>query len=178
MIRTFDGDTPAIAESAYVDESAVVIGDVAIGPDASVWPNTVLRGDMGRIVLREGANVQDNATCHEGADVGRYATVGHGAIVHGATVGERALVGMNAVVLDRVVVGERSLVAAGSVVTEDTELPASVLAAGTPAEVRTEVEDSPWAVAADVYVENARQHARSSEVVSREETPEPDLEGA
>ena len=170
MIRSFDGAKPEIAESAYVDESAVVVGEVTIETDASVWPGTVLRGDNGRIVVREGANVQDNATIHEGSEIGPYATVGHNAIVHGATVGERAMVGMGAVVLDRSTIGRESLVGANSLVTEGTEVPASVLVAGTPAEVVKEVEDSPWAAAGDHYVELATRYAETSAEITLSST--------
>lgn len=174
MIRSFDGREPTIADSAYVDERAVVIGNVTIEADASVWPGAVLRGDHGEIVLEEGANVQDNATVHEGSTIGPYATVGHNAIVHAATVGERAMVGMGAIVLDRATVGAESLVAANSVVTEDATVPESVLVVGAPAEVRKEVEDSPWATAADHYVELAGRYAETSEVLERG-TLEPDV---
>ena len=133
MIRSFDGLVPQIAESAYVDERATVVGDVRIEADASVWPGVVLRGDRGRIVVREGANVQDNATVHEGSEIGPSATVGHNAIVHAATVGARSVIGMGAIVLDRGEVGAESIVAANSVVTPDTSIPDSVLAMGAPA---------------------------------------------
>lgn len=167
VLRSFEGTSPTVHESAYVDETAVVIGDVTIEKDASVWPQTTLRGDSGAIVVREGANVQDNAVCHEGCEIGPYATIGHTAIVHAATVGERATVGMSATVLDRAHIGERSLIAAGSVVTEDTQIPAETVAVGTPAEVRETVEDSPWTAAGDHYVELARRHQRTSERIER-----------
>ena len=163
VIRSFEGTTPDIHESARVDESAVVIGDVTVEAEASVWPNVTLRGDSGEIVVREGANVQDNAVCHEGCEIGPSATVGHTAIVHAATVGERAMVGMSATVLDGAHVGKESLVAAGSVVTEDTEIPSNTLVAGTPAEVRKEVENSPWTHAGEHYVELAKRHEHSVE---------------
>ena len=170
MIRTFDGTEPKIADSAYVDDAAVVIGNVTIEADASVWPGTVLRGDNGEIVVREGANVQDNATLHEGTEIGPFATVGHNAVVHNATVGERAMVGMGAVVLDRSTIGPKSLVGANSTVTEGTEVPDSVLVAGTPAEVIKEVENSPWAAAGEHYVELATRYAESSEEITRSAT--------
>ncbi|MFB6160666.1 MAG: gamma carbonic anhydrase family protein [Haloferacaceae archaeon] len=165
VVRSFEGTAPEIAASAYVDETAVVVGDVTVGPEASVWPNVTLRGDHGSIRIGEGANVQDNAVCHEGVEIAPHATVGHAAIVHAAEVRERAMVGMGAVVLDDAVVGERALVGAGAVVTEGTEVPASTLVAGTPAEVRKEVEDSPWAEAGDRYVALSRRHADSAERV-------------
>ena len=161
MLRSFDGMEPDIHDSAYVDPAAVVIGDVTIEAEASVWPNVTLRGDHGNITLREGANVQDNAVLHEGAEIGPYATVGHTAIVHNSTVEERALVGMSATVLDRSTVGERAMVGANSLVTEDTDIEPNTLYAGTPAEKIKEVEDSPWAYAGDRYVELSREHMES-----------------
>lgn len=172
MIRSFDGLEPTIADSAYVDPAATVIGDVTLEAETSVWPGTVLRGDDGAIVLREGANVQDNATVHEGAELGAYATVGHNAVVHGASVGSRAMVGMGAIVLDDAHVGEESLVGANSLVTEGTEIPPSVLVTGTPAEVRKEVEESIWRYAGDAYVDLSRRHAATSTVLAEAHEPE------
>jgi carbonic anhydrase/acetyltransferase-like protein (isoleucine patch superfamily) len=165
MIRSFDGATPDVDSSAYVDADATVIGDVRIGAEASVWPGAVLRGDRGRIVLGERANVQDNATLHEGATLEAGATVGHNAVVHGATVGERSLIGMGAVVLDGTTVGEGSVVAANSTVTEDAEIPDGVLAAGTPAAVVEELGETAWMEAGDVYADLAKAHAATSRVV-------------
>ncbi|MFB1062358.1 gamma carbonic anhydrase family protein [Natrinema sp. H-ect4] len=162
MLRSFNGTEPQVADSAYVDETAVVIGDVVIEDEASVWPNTTLRGDHGTIVVGEGANVQDNAVLHETAELEPYSTVGHSAIVHDATVAERALVGMNAVVLDGAHVGEGAVVAAGSVVTEDTEIPSSTLVAGAPAEPKTEIDDPGLEATADRYVELSKEHAETS----------------
>ncbi len=163
MLRSFDGTEPQVADSAYVDESAVVIGDVVLEADASVWPNATLRGDHGRIVVGEGGNVQDNAVLHEDAELEPYATVGHSAIVHDATVHERALVGMNAVVLDGARIGEGAVVAAGSVVTEGTEVEPSTLVAGAPAEPKAEVDDPRLEETADRYVELSSRHAECSE---------------
>lgn len=168
MLRSFDGIEPEVADSAYVADSAVVIGNVVIEEEASVWPNATLRGDHQTIVLKEGSNVQDNAVLHEGAVLEKHATVGHGAIVHAATVGERGLVGMNAVVLDDTYVGEEALVAAGSVVTEGTDIPPNTLVTGSPAEVKTEVEDSPWAEAGERYVELSRKHMETSEILDED----------
>ncbi len=165
MLRSYQGTKPDVAESAYVDPAAVVIGDVTIEANASVWPNVTIRGDHGPITLREGANIQDNAVIHEGAAIGSYATVGHTAIVHNATLEERALVGMHATVLDRSVIGERAMVGANSLVTEDTEIEAKTLYAGTPAEKIKEVENSPWAYAGDRYVELSREHMEHSESI-------------
>jgi carbonic anhydrase/acetyltransferase-like protein (isoleucine patch superfamily) len=140
MIRAVDGLKPDIAESAYVDDAAVVIGDVVIEAEASVWPNTTLRGDHGQVVVGERSNVQDNAVLHEDAVLEPDVTVGHSAIVHGCTVETGALVGMNAVVLDDVTVGEGAVVGAGSVVTEGTDVPPETLVVGSPADVKTELD--------------------------------------
>jgi len=174
VIRAFDGERPEVAESAYVDESAVVIGRVRIEAEASVWPGAVIRGDRDEIVLREGANVQDNATLHEDAEIGSYATVGHNAVVHAATVGRRSTIGMGATILDGSVIGERSIVGANSLVTEDTTVPESVLAAGSPAEVIKDVEGSYWAEAADRYVDLADRYERTAVDLDRDETTDPD----
>jgi carbonic anhydrase/acetyltransferase-like protein (isoleucine patch superfamily) len=149
---------PDVADSAYVDEAAVVVGDVVIEAEASVWPNATLRGDHGQVVVGEGANVQDNAVLHEDTVLEPSVTVGHSAIVHAATVATGALVGMNAVVLDDARVGERAVVGAGSVVTEGTDLPAGTLAVGTPAEVRRELDDPAPDAAADHYRELATRY--------------------
>jgi carbonic anhydrase/acetyltransferase-like protein (isoleucine patch superfamily) len=164
MLRAVDGMEPEIADSAYVDPAAVVIGDVVVEADASVWPNTTLRGDHGQVVVGERANVQDNAVLHEDAVIESDVTVGHSAIVHACTVAEGALVGMNAVVLDDAHVGEGAVVAAGSVVTEGTEVPPETLVVGSPAEVTTEL-DGPvgeataahYADLADTYVETGER---------------------
>jgi carbonic anhydrase/acetyltransferase-like protein (isoleucine patch superfamily) len=144
---------PVVADSAYVDETAVVIGDVVVEAGASVWPNATLRGDHGRIVVGEGANVQDNAVLHEDAVLEPSVTVGHAAVVHAATVAEEALVGMGAVVLDDARVGGRAVVGAGSVVTEGTDIPPETLAVGSPASVKTELDDPDAGRAATHYQE-------------------------
>jgi carbonic anhydrase/acetyltransferase-like protein (isoleucine patch superfamily) len=163
VLRSLDGVEPDVHESAHVDETAVVIGDVTLEADASVWPNAVLRGDRGEIHIGEGANVQDGAVCHEGADIASGATIGHNAIVHAATVGERALVGMGATVLDESVVGEAAMVAANALVVEDTDVPARTLVAGVPAEVKSTYEESPWADAGEEYERLSALHAETSE---------------
>ncbi|MEF8784256.1 MAG: gamma carbonic anhydrase family protein [Haloarculaceae archaeon] len=163
MIRSVDGMEPTIADSAYVDETAVVIGDVVIEAEASIWPNATLRGDHGRIVVGEGANVQDNAVLHEDAVLKPSVTVGHTAIVHAATVAEAALVGMGSVVLDDAHVGEQAVIGAGSVVTEGTEIPPGTLAVGSPATVKTELDDPGTGAAAAHYRELSTRYEETGE---------------
>jgi carbonic anhydrase/acetyltransferase-like protein (isoleucine patch superfamily) len=142
-IVEFEGKAPRISSSAWVAPTAVLIGDVTIEADASIWFGAVLRGDFGRIHVGRGACVQDNCVVHCAEDhptvIGEGVTVGHLSILEGCTIEKDALVGMGSILMQRVHVGERSLVAAGSVVTEGTDIPAGVVAAGAPASVRKEL---------------------------------------
>lgn len=139
----FEGKRPQVHPDAFVAATATLIGDVVVEKGASVWYGAVLRGDECSIVVREGANVQDNSVLHAGPgetlEIGAYATIAHGVICHGRSVGERALVANGTVVLDGAVIGAGSLVAAGAVVTPGTEIPAGVLAAGAPCRVKGEI---------------------------------------
>jgi carbonic anhydrase/acetyltransferase-like protein (isoleucine patch superfamily) len=143
MIIEFEGKTPRVAEDAYLAPTAVLIGDVTVGPGASIWFGAVLRGDNSAIVIGEGSNVQDNCVIHCAEDlptiVGRNVTVGHMAMLEGCVIGDGALIGMGAIVLQRASVGTNALIAAGAVVGEGTEIPGGVLAAGVPARVKKEL---------------------------------------
>jgi carbonic anhydrase/acetyltransferase-like protein (isoleucine patch superfamily) len=133
----FEGKRPTVHPEAFVAPTATLIGAVTVERGASVWYGAVLRADICTIVVREGANVQDNSVLHaapgEKLVIGRNATVGHGCVVHCKEIGEQALVGNGSTLLDHAVVGPRTLVAAGSVVTPGTELPGGMVAAGIPA---------------------------------------------
>ena len=139
MLVTYKGKTPVVDETAFVAENATLIGDVTVGPDASVWFGAVVRGDNGPIVIGRGSNVQDNATLHTepgfGLTVGENVTIGHNAVVHCGQVRDGALIGMGAVVLNEAVVGEYATVGAGAVVKQNDELPPYSLAVGIPAKV-------------------------------------------
>ena len=132
-------DYPQIDPSCFIAESAVIIGDVRIEKGCSIWPGAVLRADLNTITIKEGANVQDNCVIHVTRDfetvIGRNTSVGHGAIVHGARIGDNCIVGMNATVLDGVVVGNNCLIGAGAVVTPGTRIPDNSLVIGVPAKV-------------------------------------------
>lgn len=144
MIRSFEDQHPQIADSAYVDPAATVIGDVRIQAEATVLPGAVLRADSGGTIdLYERANVQDNATLHADAPGHRVileenAAVGHNAIVHNASVGHHSLVGMNATVLDDAAIEPYSIVAANSLVKESQRVDSYTLVGGTPASILRE----------------------------------------
>jgi carbonic anhydrase/acetyltransferase-like protein (isoleucine patch superfamily) len=145
-VLPFDGHTPDIDPTGWLAPTATVIGRVTIGPRASVFYGAVLRGDMDEIVLGAGSNLQDNCVVHTDTGVptriGANVGVGHGAIVHGATVGDGALIGMAATLLNGAVVGEGAFVAAGALVREGQEVPPHHLAVGVPAKVRGELDDA------------------------------------
>ena len=136
---SIEGVVPVVHPSAYVHPTAVLIGDVHIGPNCYVGPNASLRGDFGRIVLLAGANVQDNCVMHgfpqQDTLVEENGHIGHGAVLHSCTVRRDALVGMNAVVMDEAEVGERAIVAACAFVPAGTKVAEQTLVAGVPAKV-------------------------------------------
>ena len=144
-VYAIDGITPVVHPTAFVHPSAVLIGDVIVGARAYIGPCASLRGDFGRIIVEEGANIQDSCILHgfAGKDtvVGAECTIGHGAILHGCNVGRGALVGMNCVVNDNAEVGEDAIVAALAFVKAEERIPARSLAAGIPARVRRSVTD-------------------------------------
>ncbi|HYB97664.1 MAG TPA: gamma carbonic anhydrase family protein [Candidatus Limnocylindrales bacterium] len=167
MIRSYDNLAPRIAFSAWVAPTAVVVGDVEIGEDSSIWYGCVVRGDVFHVRIGARTNVQDMTVIHVTHE--RYPTilhdditVGHRAVLHGCTVESRALIGIGAVVLDQAVIGEGALVAAGSLVTPSTRVPCGMMVMGAPARVVREVTDAERAWMAESsrnYVEYARRHA-------------------
>jgi carbonic anhydrase/acetyltransferase-like protein (isoleucine patch superfamily) len=157
----FAGRTPEVHETAWIAENASLIGKVHVHANASVWFGAVLRGDIDEIELGPGSNLQDNVVVHteQGfpAIVGSSVSVGHGAVVHGCTIEDGCLIGMNATVLTGAVVGRDSLVAAGSVVLEGVKIPPRSLVAGVPGKVRRELTDE----------EIEGMHGNSSRYVTR-----------
>jgi len=144
-IFEFQGIKPVIAESAFVHPNATVIGDVIIGEHVYIGPNATLRGDWGQIIIEDECNVQESCTIHmfPGVTVKlkNKAHIGHGAVIHGATIEENCLIGMNAVVMDNVVVGKESIVGALALVREGMQIPPRSLVVGNPAKIIKEVSD-------------------------------------
>jgi phenylacetic acid degradation protein len=144
-VYAIDGIVPVVDPTAYVHPSAVLIGDVIIGPNCYVGPCASLRGDFGRLILERGSNIQDTCVMHgfPGTDtvVEEDGHIGHGAVLHGCRVGRNALVGMNAVIMDNAVIGEASIVAASAFVKAGVEIPPRMLVAGMPAKVIRPLSD-------------------------------------
>jgi carbonic anhydrase/acetyltransferase-like protein (isoleucine patch superfamily) len=140
-IRPYKGKHPQIAASAYIDPASVIIGDVVIGEDSSLWPLCVVRGDVNYIRIGSRTNIQDGSILHVMKDeypliLGDGITVGHSVTLHGCTVESRCLIGMRATILNGVVIGEGSIVAAGTLLTERTTIPPRSLVMGAPGKVK------------------------------------------
>jgi len=166
MIRTFQGIKPKIAKSAFIEETAAVIGDVVIGEDCSLWFHAVVRGDVNYIRLGDRTNVQDLCMLHVTHDthplvIGSDVTIGHNVVLHGCTVRDRVLIGMGAIIMDGAVIGEDCVVGAGALVTENTIVPPRNLILGSPAKVKRSVTNQELAwikESAQNYVKYARQY--------------------
>ncbi len=153
-----------IDKNVYVADGAYIIGDVTIGEDCGVWYNAVIRGDEDTIEIGKRTNIQDNAVLHIDTGfplkVGSNVTIGHGAIVHGCTIGDNVLVGMGAIIMNGAVIGDNSIIGAGALVTQNAQIPAGSVAFGNPAKVRGEVKEEDVTHIlhnADVYVDLAKE---------------------
>jgi carbonic anhydrase/acetyltransferase-like protein (isoleucine patch superfamily) len=147
VIRTYQGIKPAIPPSCFIEETAVVIGDVVMGEACSVWFHAVIRGDVNHIRIGNQTNVQDLCMLHVTHDthpliIGSDVTVGHNVVLHGCTIQDRVLVGMGAIIMDGAVIGEDSVVGAGALVVEGTVVPPKSLILGSPARIRRSVTDN------------------------------------
>jgi gamma-carbonic anhydrase len=146
VIRSFKGITPAVEPSAYIDQSAQVIGDVEIGAESSVWMNVVIRGDVNRIRIGKRTNIQDLTMVHVMREthptiIGSEVTVGHSAVVHGTTIEDRVLVGMGAVLLNGVHIESDCIIAAGTLLPEGTRIPSRSMVMGRPGKVKRQLTD-------------------------------------
>jgi carbonic anhydrase/acetyltransferase-like protein (isoleucine patch superfamily) len=166
VIRSLDGKTPRIDERAFVSEAAYIIGDVEIGPYASIWPGVVIRADSGVIKIGSHTNIQDNSVLHADSDaeIGSHTTIGHNVVCHAKRVGDRCLLGNGAVLNEGCEVGNDCLVAANSTVIESMLVPDGSLVRGSPARVRGELEARHRAMikhATDHYVRSVDRYKRS-----------------
>jgi carbonic anhydrase/acetyltransferase-like protein (isoleucine patch superfamily) len=176
LIRSYRGRWPQIAASAYIDPAAVVIGDVTIGEHASVWPGTVIRGDVHWIRIGACSNIQDGSILHVMKDqfpliIEDNVTVGHGVILHGCTIESRVLIGMGSILLNNVRVGAGSIIAAGTLLAEGTKVAPSSLFMGRPGKLRRtvtpkELEDiDAYAARYVEYAQTYREESSRAEVV-------------
>jgi len=147
MLRAYQGISPRIHDSCYIDESAQIIGDVEIGENSSVWMNAVIRGDVFAIRIGKNSNVQDCSVLHGmrhkyGVTMGDWVTVGHSVTLHGCTIGDRCLIGMGCIILNNTQIGEGSIIAAGALVPENTVIPPRSLFMGVPAKFQRQLSES------------------------------------
>ena len=160
MLRPYRGQLPRVHPTAYIDDSAQVIGDVEIGEESSVWMCVVIRGDVNRIRIGRRSNVQDGSVVHvmketHATIIGDNVTIGHAAVVHGCTIEDQCLIGMGAILLNGAHVGTQSIVAAGTLITEGMKVPSRSLVMGSPGKVKrllTHAEIVDIQVYADRYV--------------------------
>ncbi|MFN7922515.1 MAG: gamma carbonic anhydrase family protein [Bryobacteraceae bacterium] len=168
MIRSFRGKTPQIPDSAYVDPSAQVIGDVVIGERSSIWPNATVRGDVHSIRIGDESNIQDNSVLHADfpdfpLNIGNRVTVGHSVVLHGCTIGDGALIGIGAIVLNGAKIGKGAVIAAGALISEGAEVPDYSLVMGVPGKVRREItpeERERFQVNCDHYLELCEEYRK------------------
>ena len=161
MLRSHRGVLPRVHPTAYIDDSAQVIGDVEVGDESGVWMNAVIRGDVHWIRIGRRSNVQDGAVVHamtgtHPTSIGDNVTIGHGAIIHGCTIESLCLIGMGAILLNGAHVGSGSIVAAGTLVTEGMKVPPKSLVMGSPGKVKrllTQAEVAEIQLYADRYVQ-------------------------
>lgn len=168
MFLSFCGKVPRNEGAVFVAPNATVQGDVILKAGSTVWYGAVLRGDDGQLIIGENSNVQDNAVLHTGpgldVTVGRGTSVGHGAVVHGCTVGDGCLIGMHATILNGAVIGDGCLIAAGALVPENMQVPAGSLVIGVPGKVVRPVSAAQAAAIKaneEEYLELARAHAEA-----------------
>ena len=159
-----------IDSSAWLAKGSIVLGDVTIGKDVGIWYNAVVRGDTASIVIGDGSNVQDNAVVHVDANhpttIGAGVTIGHGAIVHGCTIGDNTVIGMGAIILNDAVVGKNCTIGAGALVSGGTVIPDNSIAFGNPAKIRREMRPEEIEFNkhnAQVYVEHVYEHKAEEE---------------
>lgn len=175
-IRAFNKTTPNLAERVYVDDTALVIGDVKIGPDSSVWPMTVIRGDVHYIRIGSGTNIQDHSVLHVSHDsefepgghpleIGNNVTVGHQTVLHGCTIGDNCMIGMGSMVMDGAVIQKKVILGAGSLVTPNKTLESGYLWMGRPAKkvrLLTEQEKEQLVYSAQHYMKLKNDYLESN----------------
>jgi carbonic anhydrase/acetyltransferase-like protein (isoleucine patch superfamily) len=174
VILPYEGTWPTIPESAFIAPTAVVIGNVTLGEEVSVWYHATVRGDIAPIMIGDRSNVQDSSVVHVNMDapvvVGHDVTIGHSAIVHGTTIGDSSMIGMGAIVMSYARLGSHVVVAAGALVTERTEAPDGTVMVGVPAKPRSALDERAQAHLDGIagrYLRVAARHREAIETVGR-----------
>ena len=174
-VYEFEGRVPKLGENVYVHPSADIIGLVTLGDDCFVAPGARIRGDYGEIVVGDGTSIEENCVIHARPDqvtrVGDYVTVGHGSIIHGATIHDYAVIGMGSIISDWAVVGEWAAIGEGAVVTQSMEIPPEKVAVGVPAKVVGDVKKDwkeLWGSYRQVYPDLARRYPVGLKEINKE----------
>lgn len=168
MIIDFKGMRPDIEKAAYIAENATISGDVTLGKNTSIWFNAVIRAEVAPITIGELSNVQDHVMVHADYDcpvtIGERVTIGHNAIVHGATIEDKAIIGMGAIIMNGAVVGEGSIIAAGALVKQGMVIPPYSLVAGVPGTIKKTLQPGqrPQENNDEIYIEDALTYAASA----------------
>ena len=163
MIRTFNGKTPRIHETAFISEAAYIAGDVEIGEDSSVWPGTVIRADHAPIVIGKRTQIEDNCTVHSGTPltIGNNVHIGHSVVVHCSCIGDITLIGNHATLSENAEIGECCVVGAGALVTPGMKVPDRSFIVGVPAKVKGEVSEDRINItrmSVDIYVKMSKEY--------------------
>ncbi|MEA1958225.1 MAG: gamma carbonic anhydrase family protein [Chloroflexota bacterium] len=163
MIKSFNGKSPKIADSAFVSETAYIVGDVEIGENSSVWPGTVIRGDHAKITIGKNTQIEDNCTVHTGFPmfIGDNVHIGHNVVVHCKCIGDTTLIGNHATLLDYAEIGEFCVVGAGALVPQGMNIPDRSFVVGVPAKVKGEVSDERIAItkqSVDIYCKMSKEY--------------------
>lgn len=160
MVINFNQKEPKIHKQAYVVSNADIIGDVILGKNSSIWFGAVLRGDVNKIIIGEGSNIQDNCTIHVNEEdnpvvIGDGVTIGHNAVIHGCKVGDNCIIGIGSIIMDNVEIGEETIIGAGTLISPGEKVPSGVLCVGSPSRVErklTQEEKESIRKSADYYV--------------------------
>ena len=174
-IRKFKNSKPLIHETAYIDEKSTIIGDVTIGRESSVWPETVIRGDVQKVLIGDRTNIQDGSILHVTSDndftpgglpliIGNDVTIGHGAILHACTIKDKSLIGIGSIILDGAIIESNSMIAAGSLVGPGKKIKSGILYKGTPAKPVRELSEKEIeyiSFSSKHYIKTMKEHLKS-----------------
>ena len=170
LIKTLEDKTPLVHPTAFVSEAAYVVGDVEIGEGSSIWPGTVIRGDMGKVKIGKYTNIQDNSVVHgdDDVEIGDYVIVGHRVMCHAKYIGDQSLIGNGAILNDGVIIGENIVVGSGAMLLENMDIPKRSIVVGMPGRVRGEIQQKHL----DLQVELAEINSNQAKRYKKEGTLE------